>query len=77
MEIYHLEQEALFSSIKHRKVKERTQNKPQTKTKTLFKSRALSLLSPIWECACILFCNVIKYCHMRKWLEEIYLQSLK
>lgn len=73
LKIYHLEQEALFSSVKHRTVKERTKSKPQTKCKALFTSHVLSLLSPIWERVCVWFCNAIKYGHMVKWLEEIYL----
>jgi len=73
LKIYRLKQEALFSSVKYRAVKERTKTKPQTKCKALFTSHVLSLLSPIWERVCVSFCDVIKYCHMVKWLEEIYL----
>lgn len=58
MKIYHLEQEALFSSIKHGRVKERTKNKGQTKCKTHFKSHAFFIavfFIAIWEHACIFF----------------------
>lgn len=66
MKIDHLEQEALFSSMKYRGVKERTKKKRQTQCKTHFKSHALYLLSPVWERECILFCHVIRYYHIKK-----------
>lgn len=71
LKIYHLEQEASFSSVKHRTVKERIKTKPQTKWKTPFTSHVLSLLFPICDGVCICFCNVIEY--VAKWLEEMYL----
>lgn len=58
--IYHLEQDALFSAVKHRTVKGRTKPKPQTKCKALFTSHVLSLLSLIWERVCVWFCNAIR-----------------
>lgn len=66
LKIYYLEQEALFSSLKHRTVKERRKTKPQTKREALFTSHVLSLLFPIWEYVCVWFCNVIRYYHVMK-----------